>query len=461
MGGVVWGGLVPHPPLIIPEIGQEDRKQVSETEKAMTQITQSLDRIHPDVLVIISPHGPVFYDGIPVWAIPELHGDFSRFGYPEVSFSTHVDMDMVRAIRTECEKKALPMVYLDESAVQRTGVGKKLDHGVMVPLHFLQQAELRIPLVMVAMGVVSRDQLFQMGDCIQRAAEKTGKNVAVMASGDLSHALSASAPAGLNPAGKRFDDTVKNIFQSGNLEGILEMDPKMVHQAAECGYNPLIILAGSMSGQHVETEVLSYEAPFGVGYLVAQTKTIRPGQNKIDLPDAEADPRAVTSPLVQWAKTCLETYVKEGKKAEIPDPVPEKMRKKAGVFVSIKKNGMLRGCIGTIFPVHDSIAEEICSNAISAGTADPRFYGVQADELPYLSYSVDVLTSPETVTDSGQLDPKKYGVIVRKGKRTGLLLPDLEGIDSVQDQLEIACRKAGIDPDSEYSMERFQVIRYE
>ena len=136
-------------------------------------------------------------------------------------------------------------------------------------------------------------------------------------------------------------------------------------------------------------------------------------------------------------------------------------QKMAGVFVSIKKNGLLRGCIGTVFPAYDNLAEEICENAISAGTKDPRFYPVTEAELPYLKYSVDILSEPESVTDMQKLDPGKYGVIVRRANRLGLLLPDLEGIDTVAEQLRIACQKAGIDPDAPYDIERFQVIRYE
>jgi len=130
-----------------------------------------------------------------------------------------------------------------------------------------------------------------------------------------------------------------------------------------------------------------------------------------------------------------------------------------GVFVSLKKHGELRGCIGTIYPTTDSVAEEIIRNAIEAGVNDPRFFSVGEEELLDIEFSVDVLTEPERCTKE-DLNPKEYGVIVKRGSRVGLLLPDLEGVDTVEEQLAIALRKADINPDEEYTIERFKVIRH-
>jgi AmmeMemoRadiSam system protein A len=137
------------------------------------------------------------------------------------------------------------------------------------------------------------------------------------------------------------------------------------------------------------------------------------------------------------------------------------LRQRAGAFVSLKKHGQLRGCIGTTGPTTPSVVTEIIQNAISAATRDPRFNPVQTYELKDLTISVDILSPAEPVTDKSQLDPRIYGVIVRRHGCTGLLLPDLEGVETVEEQLEIACRKAGIDPSQHYTIERFRVIRYE
>ncbi len=164
-------------------------------------------------------------------------------------------------------------------------------------------------------------------------------------------------------------------------------------------------------------------------------------------------------PLVKLAKDAVETYVKTGKIIEPPENMPEEWKVQAGVFVSLKKNRQLRGCIGTISPATKSLAHEVIRNAIAAATEDPRFMPVTEEELPELTYSVDILSKPEKVKDLNELDPKKYGVIVSKGLRKGLLLPDLEGVNTVAEQLSIALMKAGIREDEEFEVYKFTVKR--
>ena len=165
-------------------------------------------------------------------------------------------------------------------------------------------------------------------------------------------------------------------------------------------------------------------------------------------------------PLVQLAKDAIRLFVEERKIMEEPLVPGEEMRGRAGVFVSLKKHGELRGCIGTFEPTQPNIAMEVIRNAISAATRDPRFPPVELDELTELSYSADVLSKPEAVGSSENLDPKRYGVIVESGLRRGLLLPDLEGVDTVEYQLSIARQKAGIGKDEPVKIYRFEVKRY-
>lgn len=165
-----------------------------------------------------------------------------------------------------------------------------------------------------------------------------------------------------------------------------------------------------------------------------------------------------THPLVKLARQAVETYVKEGKMAEAAGITAE-MKQRAGVFVSLKKHGELRGCIGTFEPTQPDVAGEIISNAVSSATRDPRFPPVQEDELSDLEYSVDVLAKPVPASRE-ELDPKKYGVIVQCGWRRGLLLPDLEGVNTVEDQIDICRRKAGIGPNEPVKLHRFEVKRY-
>ena len=171
-------------------------------------------------------------------------------------------------------------------------------------------------------------------------------------------------------------------------------------------------------------------------------------------------------PLVKLARQTVEAYVNERRVVEPPSSselAPE-MKQKAGAFVSIKKHGELRGCIGTFIPSCENVAEEIIKNAICAATQDTRFHCVEKEELSELAYSVDVLTPPEEVKDLEDLNPKKYGVIVSSAsggkQRKGLLLPDLEGVDTVEEQLRIAKMKAGISDNEGVKIFRFEVKRY-
>jgi len=165
-------------------------------------------------------------------------------------------------------------------------------------------------------------------------------------------------------------------------------------------------------------------------------------------------------PLVELALKTIRTYVEEGKILEPPPILSDEMKKKAGVFVSIHKLNSLRGCIGTMSPTRGNVAKEIIANAISASTKDPRFPPVRADELNALEVSVDVLGTPEPIKDKSTLDAKKYGVIVISGGKRGLLLPDLDGVNTPDEQIAICKKKAWINEGEPIELERFTVHRY-
>ena len=242
----------------------------------------------------------------------------------------------------------------------------------------------------------------------------------------------------------------------------------MRERAAECGYKSLIVLAGCYDRQDVESKLLSYEGPFGVGYAVATFEQTGDNDSRnileqyVDYALEEAGKRKNTEDEHQeLARRSLEHIITTGEKMPIPNGLQgELLKKRAGVFVSIHKNGQLRGCVGTIAPTTPSIAHEIVQNAISAGLSDDRFAPVAASELPYLEYKVDVLTDPEQISGPDQLDAKRYGVIVTSGFKRGLLLPNLDGVNTVEDQIRIAKNKAGISDAEKVQVERFEVVRH-
>jgi len=230
-----------------------------------------------------------------------------------------------------------------------------------------------------------------------------------------------------------------------------------------------MVMAGCFDRRDVSARVLSYEGPYGVGYAVA---SVAPGGEnegrnileqfvEISLASARKS-RETEDEYRSLARRSLEHTVNSGGKLPLPGGLPGELTKgKAGVFVSLYKDGRLRGCVGTIAPTTASIAQEIIQNAVSAGQSDNRFDPVAANELDYLTYKVDVLSAPEPISGPQELDVKRYGVIVTSGAKRGLLLPNLDGVDTVEDQISIARKKAGISEGSAVKLERFEVIRHE
>ncbi|MGE5559697.1 MAG: AmmeMemoRadiSam system protein A [Chloroflexota bacterium] len=469
MSGIVIGALSPHPPIVIPEVGKGEEAKAGRTIAALKEMARRVVAAKPDVTVIISPHAQLYRDVIVALALPEVEGSLGDFGATDVKFKFKTDGDLIDLLVAEAEEADIRVLKVDHEARRRYNVRTSLDHGMLVPLYFLRQAGLQTPLVPLAMGVQPLEQLYRFGQAIARACKRSGKRVALIASGDLSHRLTADAPAGFNPRGAEFDRELMAALRDGDAARIVTIDKELTGCAGECGLRPVVELLGALDGLKLDIEVLSYEGPYGVGYGVA-TLIPRGADPQREYLARIADRRRAEvaarrrgeSPLVSLARRSLEHFVATGGVVEIPPDFPTEFTSRAaGVFVTLKKDGELRGCIGTIEPVRDNIAQEIVSNAISAGSADPRFDPVEPEELDDLVYSVDVLGTPEPIDSIADLDPDRYGVIVSKGSRSGLLLPHLEGIHDAREQYTIACQKGGIKPgEAGIKLERFEVVRF-
>ncbi|NLA06993.1 MAG: AmmeMemoRadiSam system protein A, partial [Firmicutes bacterium] len=425
--GVVLCALAPHPPLLIPEIGKRDIDIVKATQEAMGKIARFVSQAKPDVIIVISPHAPLFRDVIAVLADDRLSGDFSGFGVPHVGYSFKNDTELVSAIMDEATKIGVRTYKLDSKSKDRHRRLQGLDHGVLVPMHFIsQEVGQDVPIVVMGTALLPRDVLYAFGQAIDKAARRLERRAVLIASGDLSHRLTREAPAGYSRRGREFDEKLIGFLRDMDVEGILSLDDSLLDEAGECGYRPVVTALGALSGDEVRSWVLSYEGPFGVGYgcVVFGPEIDSPGGCcSGECPSGESFP-------VKLARAAVEAYIKHGKRINPPEDVPQEFREQAGVFCTLKINGELRGCIGTIESTTGSIANEIIRNAIAAATADPRFHPVREDELDSLCYSVDVLMPGQRVLSLDELDPKIYGVIVRKGRKRGLLLPDIEGVDT-------------------------------
>jgi AmmeMemoRadiSam system protein A len=453
MCAVVHAGIYPHPPILIPDVGGQESNKVVSTAMAMEEMAQRVKKSGADTLVLVSPHGPVFRDAIALLGEKVLKGSLARFGAPEIELSYHTDKHLLDAIEIEADRTNIRTATFDGRGAAAYGVQAVLDHGALIPLYYLHKHGVRVPLVHITFGYLPPRQLFAFGQAIQRALSRLKRRAAIVASADLSHRLTEDAPAGFSPAGEEFDKKLVQLLTQYEVPAILNMNSRLTEEAGECGYRSIVICLGILDGLTVDPEILSYEGPFGVGYLVAD---LTPGVTRKVKGIAAATEE---SAHVQLARRTLEQFVRN--KELIEPPVNSPLSKqKAGAFVSLKINGQLRGCIGTIEPTKKSLAGEIIENAVSAGFYDPRFTPVTANELPLLEYSVDVLSEAEEVPGPNMLDPKKYGVIVQSGRRRGLLLPDLDGVGTVEQQLAIALQKAGIAPHEDYRIFRFSVTRF-
>ncbi|MGB5823213.1 MAG: AmmeMemoRadiSam system protein A [Proteocatella sp.] len=455
--------LMPHPPIMVPLVGKGEEKMIQSTLRACQEIGNRIDKLGVETIVIISPHGLVFSDALAVITERSVSGNLGNFGAKEVSLDINIDVRLAEEIMKNAESSGIATVALERGSAKRYGESASLDHGAIVPLYFVKGEKYN--LVHIAYGLLSPLELYRFGMVIEQSVHKLGRNAVLLASGDLSHRLKEGGPYSYSPYGAEFDEKLMEILKEGDMKTLIGLTGKLVSEAGECGLRSLFILAGAMDGKKVKGEVLSYEGPFGVGYGVVDFN-FEPGRSiyaDMENINEERHQRKMKTgnPYTRLARMSLDYFFTTHRpmKAEY-NQWQELFAKKSGVFVSIKKSGNLRGCIGTTAPTTDSVAQEIIQNAISAATKDPRFMPMNRDELLVSDLSVDVLGDSEPATKD-ELDPLRYGVIVSHGFKRGLLLPKLDGIDTVEKQLQIALQKAGISAAEEYDVERFEVTRYE
>ncbi|UTC63160.1 AmmeMemoRadiSam system protein A [Treponema sp. OMZ 787] len=451
--------IAPHPPIIIPDIGRGEEKKIASTSKALKTISEEIRQIEPETIIIITPHSKMHRGAVTINTAKIIEGSMRQFGCPDLNLSANNNTDIVKNIIKKCKKTGFPYAAVDMS----------LDHGSFVPLYFIASELSNFSLVHINYGIMLSAMLEEFGSILSEVIEEKKCKSVFIASGDLSHRLLSTGPYGFAPESLKFDKEFVRIIKEGRLSEFAEISPVLAERAGECGLNSFLVLSGLLSCYEYSQELLSYEGPFGVGYGVARFKveSIRQeeddeeseevfnGNKKFILPDSQTK-----DPYIDLARKSITYYLKYNKflKCKNADGIQSG---KAGVFVCLKKEGTLRGCIGTILPTKSSVSEEIIKNAVSAALHDPRFPPVDLSEMNEIVCSVDILSEPEEIKSVADLDVKRFGVIVSSGSRTGLLLPNLEGIDSVGMQLAIALQKGGISPEEPYTMYRFEVIRHE
>lgn len=470
-----WAAFTPHPPIIVPEVGRGREKEAAVTLDGVEKLMGHLkEAARPGCILLLSPHQPHVRGSLFLNSAARIRGSLARFGAPGAGADLETPLDFLKSLARHLEAKGIPLTLQEAENLSP-------DQGSLVPLYYLEKFYGKLPPVILgnALGL-DMEGAIGLGEALGEFDD--GLSWALLASGDLSHRLTPDAPAGYNSAGRVFDDAVVSAFEKGNSGLLTGLSGKTLEGAGECGLRSALAFLGLCAGP---VEVLSYEGPFGVGYCNAFWKKPENGeapgagetkdggksagvdkQPGAEPPDAAAGGNESRGhPYPELARLTVKRYL-AGESVDTLEPSSVNADSalwsgRQACFVSIKKrDGSLRGCIGTILPSYEDIGREIINNAVAAATKDPRFPAMNAAELENVVFSVDVLSKPEEVADISGLDPKKWGIILTKGPRRGLLLPDLEGVDTVARQIDIAARKAGIKDLTGTRVDRFSVTRY-
>ncbi len=459
---VVGAIMVPHPPILLPEVGRGEEKKIAASDRAYHRAAALAAELKPDTIVLSSPHSILYADYFHISPGKSARGDMGQFRAPQLRFQVSYD----EAFTTELEKLATEESFPAGTLGERKPA---LDHGTMIPLYYVNQYYTNYRLVRIGLSGLPLADHYRLGQMIQRTADKLDRRVLFIGSGDLSHKLLAEGPYGFVPEGPAYDERIMDVMGRAAFDELLDFDESFCDKAAECGHRSFCMMAGALDGKSLETERLSHEGTFGVGYGICSYRVTEEDAERKMLEKWKARRRQTLEaqrqredPWVWLARAQVEAWVSDRERIELPADLPaEMLNERAGVFVSLHKEGRLRGCIGTIGPTRSCVAREILENAISASTRDPRFSPVRKDELEALEISVDVLAPAESIRSKDELDVKRYGVIVSKGLQRGLLLPNLDGVDTVDEQVSIALRKAGLsERERDYKLQRFEVVRH-
>ena len=459
--GIVGSVMVPHPPLILPEVGRGEERVIAETAASYQKAAAFIAELQPETIILSSPHSMMYADYLHISPGECAEGNMRGFGAPQVQISRVYDNELSALLCENAQKAGIPAGYLGER-------DPSLDHGTMVPLYFILQKYTDFKLVRIGLSGISLAEHYRFGQLIQTTADQLNRRVLYVASGDLSHKLKENGPYGYDPHGPVYDEQVMDSMARAAFGELLTFDPVLCDKAAECGHRSFTIMGGALDSKAVEVNRLCYQDVTGVGYGICTYRVMGEDLSRCFLSDYLMQEerrllqhKAGEDAYVSLARKVIENRIGKGIQIRMPSDLPAEMyHVRAGVFVSLHIRGALRGCIGTISPARECVAQEIMENAISAATGDPRFEPLQKEELEQLEYSVDVLGEAEYIDSLSQLNVKEYGVIVSADSRRGLLLPDLDGVDSVEEQVHIARQKAGIRDDEPVKLQRFKVTRH-
>ncbi len=450
--------IVPHPPMIIKEIGKGNEEQVRKTIESYEKIAKEIKKLKPETIIITSPHTTMYSDWFHILSKEKLTGNFKEFGVDSISFEEENDLEFIETLNTITKEHNFPAQIIENKGNQM------LDHGEMVPLYFIEKEYTNFKLVVIGLSGLPLVKHYELGMYIKEAIQKLDKKVVFLASGDLSHTLKEDGPYGYQEEGPLYEKEMIKIIEEADFQRLLKYRPEQLEKIGDCGHRSITILTGAIDKQDVNVKIYSHEDTTGVGYLVGSIEPLYLNSSRNYLEQELKEEKNRIQKIVEkeddylrLARNTINEYVKTGDVKQVHYP----KSKHNGVFVTIYSHHQLRGCIGTVFQITNSIEEEIIENAIEAASNDPRFQPITEEELDYLEIHVDILSKRKEVKTIYDIDPKKYGLFVTAHGKTGVLLPNIEGIDDPEDQLRIALKKGNIDYNEPYIMEVFEVERHE
>jgi AmmeMemoRadiSam system protein A len=454
-GQVMIAALMPHAPVLVPAVGGKRGNRAVASVSAMTEAARRIVRAGPETVVLVSPHSPRRRMAFAIWAGGRISGSLAQFGAPAAAVELPADEPFAATVAEEAGARGLDVWWLRDA---------ELDHGAVVPLWHLADAGWRGPTVVIGLNYPGEPGVVELGGAIAGAARRAGRRVAMVASGDMSHRLQPGAPAGFHPRAKEFDGAFIECLRAGDYRKLPDFDPELQDLAAEDAVDSTLVAASAVNWNAAGHEVLSYEGPFGVGYGVAILHQPSPENASTGAHQTGALERDVAEPgkaLPQIARRSVEAAFR----GDAEEPAIEAegiLGERHGVFVTIRgPRRKLRGCTGTLTPHFANTAEETWHVAQDAAFRDGRFAPVDVNELKHLRFEVSVLLPLEEVTSTAELDPRRYGVVLAtEDYRRGLLLPDVKGINTVEQQLTAARHKGGIGEFEPVRIQRFAVKKF-
>lgn len=454
---IVKAYIVPHPPMIIEEIGNGREKVVQTTIDSYKEIAKEIKKIKPETIIIISPHATMYSDWFHIIKEENIYGNLKNFGREDIEFQEKSDLELLNNFNNILKEEEFPAGAIDNG-------NHELDHGEMVPLYFIEKELKDFKLLVIGLSGLPLVKHYELGMLLNKAIEKTNRKVVLLSSGDLSHVLKEDGPYGFREEGPIYEKEIEKIIKKAEFKELMKYKPHELEIIGDCGHRSFTIMAGCFNSKNVDVKIYSHEDTTGVGYLIGRI-TPKEDNNKRNFFDQYLEEekerinkiKVYEDDYLKLARKTINNYILNNEKDNTKYP----KKTHNGVFVTIYEFNQLRGCIGTILPITNSIESEIIENAIEAATNDPRFPKIKEDELDYLEIHVDILTKPTIVKSIYELNPKKYGIICLTNTKKGLLLPNIEGIDEVEEQVKIALKKGNIQEDENYIIEKFEVERHE